>query len=92
MEDYLNTPCPRCGSKRVISRSWNEKLKTFSGTIEVEHTKIICINKICQKNFEEQRAQEAKKREEERLKKEKRLLERKLQKSSLKNKAAKLKK
>lgn len=92
MEDYLNEPCPRCGSKRIISRSWKEKVKTFSGTVEVEHTQIVCINKVCQKNFENQRALEAKKREEERIKKEERLLERKKQKSLAKKVPLKRKK
>lgn len=89
MEEYLNELCPRCGSKRIIAKVWKEKLKTFSGTVDVEHTKIVCTNKPCQKAFEAQRALEAKKREEERVKKEEREAARKKQKAATKTTSVK---
>jgi len=45
-------PCPRCGSKRKVSKSWTEKIKNDHGVMILQHTEIICTNKECQKEFE----------------------------------------
>jgi hypothetical protein len=71
MNTYLDQPCERCGSKRKIAKKWKEKIPTFSGgTTVVEYTQIVCTNKVCQKENEEQLQKDAEKREAQRVKKE----------------------
>lgn len=60
---YLNEPCVRCGSKKRIAKTWKETLITFNGKSIVEHSQIVCTNKICQSDFEKILLEEAKKRE-----------------------------
>lgn len=56
MQKQISNPCTRCGSERIISKSWEETVKTFSGTTMVVHTLTVCPNRECQKIVEEQLA------------------------------------
>ncbi len=67
---YLDKPCERCGSKRMIGRTWTETVQNFSGTVEVKHQQIVCSNEECQSKFEKGYQDEAKRKEELRVKKE----------------------
>ena len=46
---YTN-PCIHCGKERIVSRSWEEEMVTFSGTrVQVSHTETVCPDAECQK-------------------------------------------
>lgn len=75
MDNYLNQPCDRCGSKRKIGKKWKEKVPTMTGTTLVEYSQIICTNKLCQEAFDKSLIVEAKKKVEQKEKKEKQLIE-----------------
>ncbi len=55
-------PCPRCGSKRKVSKVWTEKIKNDHGVMVLQHTEIICTNKECQAEFEDVLKKENEKR------------------------------
>lgn len=67
---YLDKPCDRCGSKRVVGKTWTEKVQNYTGVVEVKHQQIICSNKDCQDKFEKAYQDEAKRKEDLRAKKE----------------------
>jgi DNA-directed RNA polymerase subunit RPC12/RpoP len=68
---HADQPCDRCGSKRFISRNWEEKMPNYSGGFtKVEYTQIKCSNKECQKEFEKKQSEELAKREVIRVKRE----------------------
>lgn len=67
---YLERPCPRCGSKRRISKVWKEEVATFNGTATIQHSQSICTNKACQAEFDKNLREDRKKREDLKLKKE----------------------
>lgn len=56
------TPCPRCGSKQVISKTWIETIETYAGPTKVTFSQITCTNEECQIEFDKQRAEEKKKK------------------------------
>ncbi|MDO8658958.1 MAG: hypothetical protein Q7K55_09540 [Candidatus Levybacteria bacterium] len=64
MDDYLNKPCERCGSKKIVSRRWNDTIQTLTGSTKVEYSQIVCTNKKCQKAFDETLLKEKNKRQE----------------------------
>lgn len=70
MDTYLNQPCERCGSKKRVSKKWRETRPTFTGTVEIKFTQIVCTNKECQAAFDKNLFEEREKREVLRLKKE----------------------
>lgn len=49
---YLDQPCERCGSKKILTNVRKVTLKNLSGTSEIEYSQITCVNTICQKEFE----------------------------------------
>lgn len=70
-------PCIRCGSERIITKTWKETIKTFGGTSELTFEQIVCTNKECQERFEKNAAAETLKRNELKAKKEELDLKRK---------------
>jgi len=56
-------PCSRCGSKRKIAKKWKEKIQNSSGFMTLEHTSVICTNKVCQAEFDAVILADAAKRE-----------------------------
>jgi len=40
--------CVRCGKERVFSKRWKEKVKTFTGFVEVTHVEMLCPDGECQ--------------------------------------------
>src|SRR5258706_13879599 len=69
-DNFVKTPCERCGGKKRISKSWKETLPTLSGTTVVEYSQITCTNIVCQDAFDENQEKERGKREVFRLQKE----------------------
>ena len=67
---YVDQPCPRCGSKRRVSKRWNETIKTLTGTTIVKYSQIVCNNNVCQVEFDRQLLKETQKRQAIKLKKE----------------------
>ena len=67
---YSDQPCERCGSKKSISKTWTETLKTILGTSTLEVSQLMCTNKACQALFDKNRAEELIKINERKLKKE----------------------
>lgn len=75
---YFDQPCKRCGSKKRISKTWNEEYKTTFGSSKVEISQIVCTNDNCQEQFDLNREKEIlqevsrkqKKEEQDKLRKE----------------------
>lgn len=67
---YVDQPCPQCGSKRRISKTWKETLPTFTGTTTVKYSQIVCTNDVCQLAFDKQLLKDTRKRMAIKLKKE----------------------
>lgn len=67
---YVDQPCPQCGSKRRISKTWKEALPTFTGTTIVKYSQIVCTNNVCQLAFDKQLLKDTQKRIAIKLKKE----------------------
>lgn len=44
--------CSRCGSRRVVSKKWTEKIPNTNGFMTLYHTEYKCTNKKCQAEFE----------------------------------------
>lgn len=61
---YKDQVCPRCGSKQRVSKVWKEVIPTFSGSVEVDCSQIVCTNDACQTAFDKNLAHETKKKEE----------------------------
>ena len=68
---YLNEPCERCGSKKIISKTWTEEIQTSLGTSTVEVSQTTCSNVECQALFDENRLVEIEKINERKMMKEK---------------------
>lgn len=83
---YENEPCPRCGSKKSVSKPRKQILPTLSGSTEVEYSQIMCTNALCQHEFEINLAREQKKREVLRVEKERNDKKRKADSLKLKKK------
>ena len=87
---YSQQRCERCGSKKRISRKWEEKIPTLTGTTIVKCAQFICTNVVCQAAFDKNLRAELKKRQAIRRKKEENDAARKkdsLSKKALKNKS-----
>ena len=56
-------PCPRCNSRRKISKVWTEVIKNDHGSMVLRHTQTICTNKECQAAFDKLIAEDILKRE-----------------------------
>ncbi len=52
---YIELPCERCGSPKIVSKPKKEKIHNSFGTSIVEVSMIICTNSTCQNAFEKQR-------------------------------------
>lgn len=55
--------CTRCGSERIVLKTWKEKINTYFGSSTVIHTETACPNKECQKIVNNQLAAQKAKRE-----------------------------
>lgn len=67
---YLNQPCERCGSKKVVTKVRKATLHNLSGTSKIEYSMITCTDKNCQKEFELNLAEKVMKDQAIKLKRE----------------------
>jgi hypothetical protein len=72
---YSEFPCKRCGSKTYIGNVRKEKIVTHAGISVIEHSEIICTNKVCQSAFVKNRMEDAERYQEIKLAKEKKAQE-----------------
>lgn len=63
-----DTLCGRCNSKRIVSKTWVEKITTDWGTTVLNHSQLVCTNAECQKEFDRALMEEIKKREKAKAK------------------------
>lgn len=69
-KSYIDLPCDRCQSPKIISESHEETQETFSGKIKVKVSQITCTNVECQTEFDKNRGIEMKKIQERKIQKE----------------------
>lgn len=67
---YLEQPCERCGSKKLLSKVRKATLQNLSSVSKIEYSLITCKNAICQKEFEANLEDKRIKAEEVRIKRE----------------------
>lgn len=49
MGQKISNPCVRCGTERIVSKTWKEHINAHFGNSIVVHTETICPNSQCQK-------------------------------------------
>lgn len=76
MHKLAHNPCTRCGTERIITKTWDETLETMRGKTTVTYTESVCPNKECQKLVEDELAVQKKKRDKQREDRESRHQER----------------
>jgi hypothetical protein len=69
--------CTRCGKTRIVSKTWTEKVETYSGHAVVTHTTTICPDPDCQSVVDKDLAEQKEHRDQ--LKKESELREKEKQ-------------
>lgn len=62
MQTTTHNPCTRCGRERIVSKTWKENVKTYSGTSPVIHVDTVCPDSACQKVVDDQLAMQKEKR------------------------------
>jgi len=73
----ITNPCTRCGTQRIVSKTWKEHVESAFGSSTVIVTESVCPNPDCQKVVDKElRAQKAKRNQmkkdkEDRLEKNK---------------------
>lgn len=79
MQRKYSNPCTRCGKERIVSRTWEEYIQTYSGAQIVQiNSETICPDPSCQKVVEEELDKQREKREQLKFDREKRKTQRKL--------------
>ena len=69
-KSYIEQPCDRCGSPKVVSETWDQAHETISGTSTLKVSQITCTNEACQAGFDKNRAEEVMRINEKKMKKE----------------------
>lgn len=77
MNKKSEKPCERCGSERIVSKTWTKTIKTFDGKSTLIFEQVICTNRECQIRFEKAAKAEKQKQNEIKRKKEELELKRK---------------
>lgn len=62
MQTTQHNPCTRCGRERIVSKTWKENVKIYSGTSPVVHVDTVCPDQECQKVVDDQLAAQKAKR------------------------------
>lgn len=62
MQTISHNPCTRCGRERIVSKTWKENVKIYSGTSPVVHVDTVCPVSACQKVVDGQLAVQKEKR------------------------------
>lgn len=63
MTSLHSSTCTRCGSPRILAKSWTESRTTLAGIATVSYTKMVCADPECQKLVEEALLADTEKRE-----------------------------
>ena len=77
MQELVRYPCTRCGTERIVAKTWTETVKIFGGRSVVTHTDTVCPDPECQKIVEaaltvaREKHEDMQRRHEERLKQRK---------------------
>ena len=58
---FVDQPCERCGSKKLVSKTTKVDMSTAFGTTVLEVSQITCSNAACQAEFDKNRSEELKK-------------------------------
>ena len=74
MNIHHSNPCIRCGTQRVVKRSWKEKIDNSI----IINTQTICPNKDCQKKVDFDIKKQKDKNTAMRVRNEQRILDRKM--------------
>ncbi len=72
MAKKISNPCVRCGTQRIILKTWEEHVNTHFGNSIVVHAETICPNKECQKLVDKEIAVQKDKRDKIKKDKEQR--------------------
>lgn len=72
MAEKISNPCVRCGTERIVLKTWKEHVNTFFGNSTVVHTETVCPNKECQKLVNKEIAYQQEKRDKIKKDKEER--------------------
>lgn len=78
MQRSYSNPCTRCGKERIVSRTWEEYIQTYSGAQIVQtNSETICPDASCQKIVDEELSKQKEKREKVKYDREQRKLQQK---------------
>lgn len=79
MNNKPQNPCTRCGKERILLKTWEERMETFSGVEVIQiNSKTICPDQKCQKIVEKDLKVQKDKREKVRHEREERAAVQKL--------------
>lgn len=59
----MTNTCTRCGSERILAKTWEETIVVSTHHSKLIHKQLVCPNPECQRQVEEQWAQQKEKRE-----------------------------
>ena len=58
----MSNICTRCGSQRILSKSWEETVELYGRTSKIKHDEYVCTDPECQKIVEKQLQEQKDKR------------------------------
>lgn len=70
MKNTLTSLCARCKKPERVAKTWVEIVETRMGKSKLVHTQIACSDKKCQKEFEDNLAEDIRKKEELKMRNE----------------------
>ncbi len=70
MKSTISSLCVRCKKPEKVAKTWVEVIETRIGKSKLIHSQIVCSDKQCQKEFEENLAEDIRKKEELKMKNE----------------------
>lgn len=79
MNKRSGNPCIRCGTERIVLKTWKEKV----GISYVTNIETICPNSECQKEVDSDNKKQRDKQIAMRLKREQRMTERRVERSQI---------
>lgn len=75
MQQKYTNPCTRCGKERITSRTWEQRIQTYSGVDAIQiNSRTICPDKACQRIVDKELRVQKNKREKIKQEREERAL------------------
>lgn len=74
MSNSYSNPCVRCGTERIVAKTWKEKVDNTT----ITNTQTICPNADCQKKVEKDNKKQEARRQALKLKNEERAANRRM--------------